>query len=298
MSTIAHNTTFIINDYALSDSSTLIDSPIVLCNDSNQNDSSIIEIFTTDTHRLITHHDSVASTLREGIYAEKRPTSPAENPWIVGLLILSFAFFAISYRRGAKYLKHLFSSLFKAKNRGNLFDETTINENQLRLSLILLTFITEGIALYHSIIAPMVTNSNHTLVCIAICIAISAIFYLLQKGTYIVLGNIFSTRQQTEGFLENFTSTNILIGLFFTPFILVMLFIPGMGNIASFICLVLYILARFIIIYKGIRFFSPHIYNLLYIILYLCALEIIPLILIRKLLVYTYEIFLLNTITN
>ena len=298
MSTIAHNTTLIINDYALSDSSTLIDNPIVLYNDSNQNDSSIIDIFTTDTHRLITHHDSVASVLREGIYAEKRPTSPAENPWIIGLLVLSFAFFAISYRRGAKYLKHLFSSLFKAKNRGNLFDETTINENQLRLSLIILTFITEGIALYHSIIAPLVTNSNHTLICIAFCIVICGMFYLLQKGTYIILGNIFSTRQQTEGFLENFTSTNILIGLFFTPFILVMLFIPDLGNLASFICLVLYVLARFIIIYKGIRFFLPHIYNLLYIILYLCALEIIPLLLIRKLVVFVYKIFSLNIITS
>ena len=298
MSTIAQNTPFIINDYALSDSSALTDSPIALYNDSNQNDSSIIDIFTTDTHRLITHTDSVASVLREGIYAEKRPTSPAENPWIVGLLILSFAFFAISYRRGAKYLKHLFTSLFKAKNRGNLFDETTINENQLRLSLIILTFITEGIALYHAIIAPMVTNSNHIVVCIAFCILICALFYVIQKGTYIVLGNIFSTRQQTDGFLENFTSTNILIGLFFTPFILVMLFMPGMTLIAAYICLVLYILARFIIIYKGVRFFLPHIYNFLYIILYLCALEIIPLILIRKLVVYIYEIFLLNTITT
>ena len=298
MSTTQHNTPLAVNDYPTTGSLSVMDSPMALYTDSSQNDSSIIGIFTTDTHRLITHSDSVATVLREGLYAEKRPSTPSENPWIVGLLILSFAFFAISYRRGAKYLKHLFTSLFKTKSRGNLFDETTINENQLRLSLIILTFITEGIATYHLLIAPLLSNSNYAHYCILFCILICAIYYLFQKGVYSLLGNIFSSRQQTEGFIESFTSTNIFIGLFFTPFILLMLFMPGIAQIAAYICLVLYILARIIIIYKGIRFFLPQIYNLLYIILYLCTLEIVPLILLRKLVVYTYELFSLNIITS
>ena len=299
MGTITQHTPHVEHDYSLADSLSAMDGAITLHNDSCRNDSSIIELFTTDTHRLITHNDTTAATiLREGLYAEKRPTSPVENPLIVGLLILSFAFFAISYRRGAKYLNHLFTSLFKTKSRGNLFDETTINENQLRLSLIILTFITEGIALYYALIAPLVTNSNHTPYCMLVCIAICTLYYLLQKGIYRLLGNIFSSRQQTDGFIESFTSTNIFIGLFFTPFILLILFVPGMTQVGTFICFILYILARFIIIYKGIRFFLPHIYNLLYIILYLCALEIIPLILVGKLAVYVYNLFLLNIVTS
>lgn len=299
MSQTTPNTSLATNNLSISDTlSSMIDSPITLYGDSSSNDSSVIDIFTTDTHRLITHTDSVSSTLREGLYAEKRPTSPAENPWIVGLLILSFAFFAISYRQGAKYLRHLFISLFKANSRGNLFDETTINENQLRLSLILLTFTTEGMALYYSLIAPQVTNSNLTLPCMASCIVMCGLYYLLQKVVYRLLGNIFSSRQQTDSFLENFTSVNIFIGLFFTPLILLILFIPGMSHIAIFICLILYILARGIIIYKGIRFFLPHIYKLHYLILYLCTLEIIPLLLIRKLVVFVYKIFSLNIITS
>lgn len=284
------------------DTISMVDISTTLYNDSNinidNNDSSLIEMFTTDTHRLITHNDSVTSVLREGLYAEKRPITPAENPWVVGLLIFSFAFFAISYRQGYKYLRHLFISLFKVNSRGNLFDETTINENQLRLSLLLLTFTTEGIALYHSLIAPILTNSNLILLSIAVCVAICGVYYLLQLCVYRLLGNIFSSRQQTDSFLENFTSVNIFIGLFFIPFILLMLFVPAMSRIAIFLCLILYTLARLIIIYKGVRFFLPHIYKLHYLILYLCALEIIPILLIRKLVVFIYKLFSLNIITN
>lgn len=298
MSQTITNTPLATNDLPIDDTISVIDNPITLYSDSSSKDSSVIDIFTTDTHRLITHTDSVSSTLREGLYAEKRPTTPAENPWIVGLLILSFAFFAISYRQGAKYLRHLFISLFKANSRGNLFDETTINENQLRLSLLVLTFTTEGMALYHSLIAPQITNSNLILPCIVSCIAICGIYYVAQKGVYRLLGNIFSNRQQTDNFIENFSSVNTFIGLFFTPLILLMLFMPGMSHIAIFTCLILYILARVIIIYKGIRFFLPHIYKLHYLILYLCTLEIIPLLLIRKLVVFVYKLFSLNIITS
>ena len=276
-----------VKDQSIADSVAM---PIILCIDSSQNDSSIIDIFTTDTHQLIARSDSTTTQWREGLYAEKRPTSPAENPWIVGLLILAFAFFSISYRRGANYLHHVFTSLFKTHNRGNLFGERTINENQLRLSLHTLTFITEGIFLYHIIFGLHIENSKLIIPIILICIAICTIYFLLQRGVYWLLGNIFSDRNKTNLFLDSFTTTNLFIGLFFTPLVLLMLFLPDTVPTTTIICLILYILSRLIIIYKGIRFFLPQIYNLLYIILYLCALEITPLILIKKLVVNIYRL--------
>lgn len=299
MSFTAHdiNTQDTINTLLDTDSATLPMSDTVMSKslveieliDSSK--TSITEFFTTETHQYIAEEDSANYTLREGLYAEKRVSTPADNPWVISILILAFAFFAISYRRGAKYLRSVFLSLFTINNRGNLFDETTINENQLKLSLLTLTFITEGICLYYGIIDKVLTDTQHLLPMMMVCVAICFIYYILQKGIYHLLGNIFSDRQQTESFLECYTSVNLFIGLFFTPFILLMLFIPDICHISTIACLILYILSRLIIIYKGIRFFLPHIYNSLYIILYLCALEIIPLLLITKLTVCIYELF-------
>lgn len=268
--------------YALSDTST---------------EMSVSEMFSTDTHELITHSDSTSIELREGIHAEKLPLSTTDNPWLISILLLAFGFFAISYNRSAKYLRHLFLSLFKVNTRGNLFDETTINENQLKVSLLSITFITEGIAIYYALFEPILTNSKLILPTMALCSVVCWLYYLLQMSIFNILGNIFSNKQEAYYFTENFTTVNLFIGLFFTPLILAMLFVPHIKATALIIAAIFYILSRLIIIYKGIRFFSPHIFGLLYIILYLCALEIVPLLLIVKVVRNVYRLFELNLIT-
>lgn len=257
-------------------------------------DSTTIDLFTTDTHQLITHLTDSIITQREGFTAEELPLTLAGNPWIIILLILTFSFFAISYHRGAKYLHHTLKSIFKANTRGNMFDETTINENQLKLSLLTTTFVTEGITIYYSWLDNLVTNSKYILPAIALCITICATYFLLQRFVYNILGNIFSDRQQTQLFDEGFTIVNQLVGLFLTPFVLVMIFVPDMAQIAVNICFIVYILSRLIIIYKGIRFFSLQIFGLLYLILYLCALEITPFFLIKRVVINVYSFFEFN----
>lgn len=227
----------------------------------------------------------------------ERPITPAADSGVITLLIAAFLFFAISYRRGAKYLQHLFSSLFKVNPRGNMFDETTINENQLKLSLLTLTFITEGITLYYSLLHQSINNEHLILPSVIICIALCAVYYLLQVLIYNLLGNIFDNKFSTETFTESFTTINLFIGLFFSPAILVMIFIPQATTIALYICFIFYLLARLLIIYKGISIFLPHLFGLLYIFLYLCALEITPLLQLKKLVIYLYKILELNSVT-
>lgn len=240
--------------------------------------------------------DTIATTQHEGLYAEERPTYIGDNSWVVSLLILAFVFFAISYRRGMKYLQIVFTSLFKANARGNLFDITTVNENQLKLSLLSITFITEGIALYYILINNHITNTSLILPCIIICSLLCMIYFLLQRGVYYLLGIIFGDAQQASTFDESYTSVNLFVGLVFTPFILLMVFVPSLLQTATLICLILYIISRLIIMYIGIRIFSPHIFGLLYIILYLCALELAPLFLLEKGVNYIYRFLEINLI--
>lgn len=254
-------------------------------------DSTTIELFTTNTHQLITHHHTDSIAIRKGFAAEELPFSLASNPWIIILLILTFSFFSVSYHRGAKYLHYTLKSIFKVNARGNMFDETTINENQLKMSLLATTFVTEGITIYYAWIDDMVTNSNYMLLAVALCIITCLLYYLLQRAVYNVLGNIFSDKQQTQLFDESFTAVNLLIGLFFTPMVLLMIFAPNMAQIAVNICFIIYILSRLIIIYKGVRIFSLQLYGLLYLILYLCALEITPILLIKRAVINMYGFF-------
>lgn len=236
--------------------------------------------------------------LNETLSVDTLPLVPSADSWVITLFILIFLFFSFSFRNSYKYLNNIFISLFKVNYHENPFAETTINENQLKISLFALTFYTEGILLYHLFIAPILTNSNMILPCIVGCSLISWLYYLLQKGIYSLLGNIFSTAQQTLFFKESFSSVNLIIGLFFMPLATLLLFVDGAVGTVVIISLIIYFLSRLIIIFKGIRIFSPDIFGLLYIILYLCALEILPLLYIKYAVVEMYKLFELNIIIS
>ena len=253
----------------------------------NNNDT-IPTICNYQTDSLITAKQAT------GLSGKELPVSAATDSWVLLLLLLTFMFVAVSYKRGKKYLSHTLNSIFKLKDRNSLFDDTTINEAQLRVSLLLLTFVTEGSAVYYGLLQPIIDLQSAVFPAVLLCIVTCGIYYFLQRGIYSLLCNIFSDNTKTQKFNESFIAVNLVIGLFLSPIILLIMFIPETTYIGLWICAFLYIIARLLIIYKGVRIFSPGTFGLLYIILYLCALEIVPAILVEKTISTMYRIVELN----
>lgn len=222
------------------------------------------------------------------------PVSIAADSGVILLLIVAFIAVALSYKRGAKYLAHIFGSLFKTKHRNSIFDDTTINETQIRIALLALTFFVGGIALYTGLLQPSVNEQAAVLPLILACSVMCGIYYLLQRGIYALLGYTFADTARTALFNENFVSVHLIIGLFFTPAVLIMIFMPEYAYEAVWACILLYAIARIIVIIMGIRIFLPRNLEILYIILYLCALEIAPLLVIGKAIPIMYQFIELN----
>ena len=68
-----------------------------------------------------------------------------------------------------------------------------------------------------------------------------------------------------------------------------MIYLSGFLNIGLLLVTISYIFSRIIFIYKGIKIFLRDVYGILYFILYLCALEIMPLFLIYKGVILIYQ---------
>ncbi len=238
--------------------------------------------------QLFSYHSDTLSILSgDRFQGSYNPTTLASDTGILLLSLLVFMGVALTFRKGAKFFTHILDNIFKTKERNSIFDDTTINETQLRVSLIALTVFTEGIVLYSLLpqlppaIAPSFVVLAYSLLCL--------LYYWVQRGVYSMLGNIFSEHSRAEKFDESFVSINLLLGLLLSPAALLIIFVPATRFIAIYICIFFYILARLTIIYKGIRIFSPRIFGWLYIILYLCALEIAPLLLMRKAISVIYQ---------
>lgn len=231
----------------------------------------------------LTDFKETSITIPVGFEAPVRPLSPVHNNGIALLLIAGFLLIAIFYHRGIKYLIQAFSNITEVKDRHSIFTNITVNETQLRFALLFQTFIAEGITLFFLINDFLTIQSENTtsLVVILCCIS-AALFYWMQMLIYHLLGFVFSDPGHTRQCVESFSSVNSLLGLVLFPVILCMIYIPACTSTMLMITGICYILSRIIFIYKGIKIFLSDIYGLVYIILYLCAVEIAPLLLLYK----------------
>ncbi|MFG6389490.1 DUF4271 domain-containing protein, partial [Muribaculum sp.] len=82
--------------------------------------------------------------------------------------------------------------------------------------------------------------------------------------------------------LKGFNATQALLGFLLLVPALAVLFYPAAALSLISISALLYILARIVFICKGFRIFYHNFPSLLYFILYLCTVEIIPVLLVYR----------------
>lgn len=117
---------------------------------------------------------------------------------------------------------------------------------------------------------------------------IALLFYhLILLSLTLFLSWTFNARYTGEEIIINLWVFNILCGLLISPFIMALFFVKifAIPVLLKFItiCLALFYLVKFI---RWVEILFAHRVSIFYMILYLCALEVIPLLVLYKLLVY------------
>ena len=211
----------------------------------------------------------------------ERPMSPLHDTGTMSLILVVFLFVAFSYKRGCKYFAHLGTYMFSVRRRHNLFDDHTVNETQMMVALVANTCVMEGIIMYLAI--SFMQPQLEMLPVFRFVGALSAfalLFYLLQLALYKVLGYVFlDDKVYVKLLVDGFNASQTLLGLLLLPVASVMLVYPKMLHFMLFCAIILYIMSRIVFICKGFRIFFHNLTSLLYFILYLCSVEIVPIIL-------------------
>ncbi len=212
---------------------------------------------------------------------EERPSSLLHDTGTMSLILVVFLFVAFSFKRGCKYFTHLGTYMFSVRRRHNLFDDHTVNETQMLAALIANTCVMEGIILYLAISS---TQPQLELLPVFRYVgslsAFALLFYLLQLVLYKVLGYVFlDDKVYVKLLVDGFNASQTLLGLLLLPVAFVMLVYPEMLHFMLICAIFLYIMARIVFICKGFRIFFNNLTSLLYFILYLCSVEIVPVIL-------------------
>jgi hypothetical protein len=201
---------------------------------------------------------------------------------LVGLLIL-FALIKNSFRR---YLSDLFSSYFRTTVRQRQIKEQLL-QNPLPSLLFNVFFVLSG-ALFLALLferSAIAEDISFWLLTLYSAVALAVIY----AGKFILLkffGWVFQLSGATDTYIFVVFSTNKVLGILLLPFSILLAFTYGAVNAAS-VTLSLIVVAslfayRFFLAYISINRQVP--LNIFHFLLYLAAVEILPLLLINKLL--------------
>lgn len=227
--------------------------------------------------------DSIASlpppppAWESGLRPELLPRSAASDSMLSATIVAMILAVFLSFGHCRRLLRNLGMELWSMRSRSKNFDEHTAGESRLMV-LFAVQFCLYGgmllqsaVAFYHGV-APFASGFGVTLTFILLVGA----WYLFELGIVRTVCYAFATTEQTHQMMRGLSASQVVTGFLFIVPAVVVFFYPDAAYQMLLTAGMFYIIMRIIYLYKGFRIFYTKISDLVYFILYLCALEIIP----------------------
>ncbi|MDR1258063.1 MAG: DUF4271 domain-containing protein [Tannerellaceae bacterium] len=210
---------------------------------------------------------------------------------LFGLLIV----FAIVFHSNCHLFMKMTRDIFHIKDRLSLFEDIGGNETAFRRfmtfqSLFLFSVAAFLIGRSYEYIPDYRTIEMNLLAIGVIFVFLSA-FYLFKQLLYNICGFIFAGTDLYKTWRTGYTASTGLWGVLLYIPVLCLAFTGMTVWIPLFTLLLLYLVWRIVVIYKTVYIFNIRGVGFIYIILYLCAQEILPVIFLYEGIVYLYNIY-------
>lgn len=220
-----------------------------------------------------------------------RPFTLQSESWITLFLFFQFFIYAYVFVRSGKFWAESIKELFQVKERSSLFVDSSMKDPRQNLSLSFLSGINLGLFLYIFISSKFIYFDDKSTT-IFLFMAVVVFFFILKFLSYHFLGFVFFGRNSTVSSFKNSLFTMLSLLGFVLYFInIFLIYAPDQIKIfLFFLGFLSYLLFVFFKAYRLLNFFYVEIYSFFYLILYLCTLEILPVILLYITLVQIEQI--------
>jgi hypothetical protein len=204
--------------------------------------------------------------------------------WSIGLIVFMFVLLASVRFSKEKYLLKLFQSAVNNRAANKLFRERILNIYHVAIRLDLLFYLTMGFFLFHIIMQLSQPHIAGYLLYLISAAGIS-LFLILKKSIYYFTGYVFDTMGDIKEFYYYQKLGNHLIGIFLLPIVLLLYLLGGTIDwVLIGIGLVILLFFSAIAMFRGMRIIAKKVFSIYYLFLYLCTLEILPLVLVWRIL--------------
>ena len=254
------------------DSTTVIDSSSI---------DSIITIADSSSIKTKTDTVTIAPYL-SGNEPMARTNHPGHDSGIMMLLAFTFILVSFSFKYYRRMLSTYGQDLWNVRNRANAFDEHTSNEHSVIGILIFQLCVYAGLLISAKINSIIPINPDKIMLTTCCMMGTYGLYYLFQLAIYSMVGYVFADKNGATQWIKGFNASQIFLGFTLILPSVISIFYPTTSGAMLTIASILYVVARLTFIFKGFRIFYKNLYSLFYFILYLCTLEIIPIIFVYK----------------
>ena len=234
----------------------------------------------TDSIRI---HDSIIADSIKSIIAIPRgylgkaiPSHPQTEQWVFATLIILFILLVLSSTRSTALFTDTIKTFFQVKDRSSIFSKTTISDFRYRFFTILFSIGVISLYAYLLLYNP---NTNFTLAKYSYFIGVTSAFFIIKLFIINIIGYVFTDTRNLKLVKESYFDVLLLLGIALFPLMIIYIYSEAtLNNTTELISLIVFILSLILIIAKLFQIFLHKVVATFYIMLYLCTLEILPLI--------------------
>ncbi|MDR0894735.1 MAG: DUF4271 domain-containing protein [Prevotellaceae bacterium] len=212
------------------------------------------------------------------------PYSPRMDDGITLVLLSCFLLSAYILARSRLLLAEQMKNFLLHRDRNSVFAHFTTSDMHYLLLLILQTCVLASICLFNYFLDISPSLQLHVApYWLLILYTLILLFYLFLKWlAYTVVGWIFLNKEKTSAWMESYSTLLYYLGFSLFPFVLFLVYfdLSLVATVVIGLCLV--VLFKILVFYKWLKLFCENLAGCFLLILYFCALEIIPLLLTYK----------------
>ncbi len=230
----------------------------------------------SDTTMQVVGDTIVEIPVVTGMKGEPLPYKIESDEAVVGALALCLVLILLALQRGSRSFVLFLKEAVTLRRRTNSFEEKVSVSTVSSVALCASTMLSSGICLYRYYAATMLSESiNHVLVLAAFTIA----FAILIEGKFLLynfVNWVFFNREKSDLWKQNYWGLIAASGVVLFPSVLYAVFLDSEIQISDYLLLMILVMFKILLFYKLIGNFFVHFYGVSHLILYFCALEIIP----------------------
>ena len=213
------------------------------------------------------YHEELSAQDYYGMAGAPIPYSYANDNLVTSLLIIGFLLIAFA----KNFIHPSQNSVSLSETSGEIYMQIVLTGlTCIIYALLYYLYATEFLA------STYVTSSEYALLGIFLGVFVS--YYLLRFGLYTIVNNLFFNSSKNKKFLTSLLYLSSLEGLLLYPALALLAFMHLTTQFAIWYCIIVLFLVKIMTFYKSYTIFFKQNDLFLQIILYFCALEMVPLI--------------------